>query len=87
MERAEGMRVWDVEGRSYLDFFGGVLTVSIGHCHPEINAAIEAQMKKVQHTSTLYINQPVVELGGKACRDYTGSLAAKLLYEQRYRSR
>ena len=74
VERAEGMRVWDVEGRSYLDFFGGVLTVSIGHCHPEINAAIEAQMKKVQHTSTLYINQPVVELAEKLAEITPGRL-------------
>jgi 4-aminobutyrate aminotransferase-like enzyme len=74
VERAEGLRVWDVEGRSYLDFFGGVLTVSIGHCHPEINAAIEMQMKKVQHTSTLYINQPVVELAEKLAEITPGRL-------------
>ena len=65
VERAEGVRVWDTEGKSYLDFFAGVLTVSVGHCNPEINAAIAAQMNKVQHTSTLYINQPVVELAEK----------------------
>jgi 4-aminobutyrate aminotransferase-like enzyme len=65
VERAEGSRVWDTEGNSYLDFFAGVLTVSVGHCNPEINAAIAAQMNKVQHTSTLYINQPVVELAEK----------------------
>ena len=74
VERAEGLRVWDTEGRSYLDFFGGVLTVSIGHCQPEINAAIEAQMKKVQHTSTLYINQPVVELAEKLAEITPGRL-------------
>lgn len=74
VERAEGMRVWDVEGRSYLDFFGGVLTVSIGHCDPEINAAIATQMKKVQHTSTLYINQPLVELAEKLAEITPGRL-------------
>jgi 4-aminobutyrate aminotransferase-like enzyme len=65
VERAEGMRVWDSDGKSYLDFFAGVLTVSVGHCNPEINAAIVDQMNKVQHTSTLYINQPIVELAEK----------------------
>jgi 4-aminobutyrate aminotransferase-like enzyme len=46
----------------------------IGHCHPEINAAIETQMKKVQHTSTLYINQPVVELAEKLAEITPGRL-------------
>lgn len=74
VERAEGMRIWDTEGKSYLDFFGGVLTVSVGHCNSEINAAIESQMKKVQHTSTLYINQPVVELAEKLAEIAPGRL-------------
>jgi 4-aminobutyrate aminotransferase-like enzyme len=74
VERAEGMRVWDSDGKSYLDFFAGVLTVSVGHCNPEINAAIVDQMNKVQHTSTLYINQPVVELAEKLAEITPGKL-------------
>lgn len=74
VERAEGMQVWDTEGHRYLDFFGGVLTVSVGHCNPSVNAAIEAQMKKVQHTSTLYINQPVVQLAEKLAEITPGRL-------------
>jgi 4-aminobutyrate aminotransferase len=74
VERAEGMRVWDSDGKSYLDFFAGVLTVSVGHCNPEINAAIVDQMNKVQHTSTLYINQPVVELAEKLAEITPGRL-------------
>src|SRR5262245_30907746 len=65
VDRAEGMRVWDTDGQSYLDFFGGVLTVSVGHCNSEVNAAVEAQVRKVQHTSTLYINEPSVNLAEK----------------------
>ncbi len=57
--RGEGMRVWDDAGRSYLDCFGGVLTVSIGHCHPEITEAIIRQVKTLVHTSTLYPNPPL----------------------------
>jgi 4-aminobutyrate aminotransferase-like enzyme len=74
VERADGMRVWDSDGKSYLDFFAGVLTVSVGHCNPEINAAIVDQMNKVQHTSTLYINQPVVELAEKLAEITPGRL-------------
>jgi 4-aminobutyrate aminotransferase-like enzyme len=74
VERAEGMRVWDTGGKAYLDFFGGVLTVSVGHCNPEVNAAIEAQSKKVQHTSTLYINQPAVQLAEKLAQTTPGRL-------------
>ena len=74
VERAEGMQVWDTEGQSYLDFFGGVLTVSVGHCNSEINAAIEAQGRKVQHTSTLYINQSAVQLAEKLAQITPGRL-------------
>jgi 4-aminobutyrate aminotransferase-like enzyme len=63
--RGEGMYVWDDEGNRYLDCFGGVLTVSIGHCHPKVNEAIIEQVKTIQHTSTLYCNQPQADLAEK----------------------
>ena len=65
LERAKGMQVWDADGNCYLDFFGGVLTVSVGHCNPQVNAAIEDQMNRVQHTSTLYLCEPIVALAEK----------------------
>jgi 4-aminobutyrate aminotransferase len=68
------MQVWDTNGNSYLDFFGGVLTVSVGHCNPEVNAAIETQMNQVQHTSTLYVSQPIVELAEKLSQITPGRL-------------
>lgn len=74
VERAEGMSVWDTEGKPYLDFFGGVLTVSVGHCNPQVNAAIDAQSKKVQHTSTLYVNPPAVQLAEKLAKITPGRL-------------
>ena len=74
VERAQGLQVWDTEGKAYLDFFGGVLTVSVGHCNPEVNAAIEDQMKRVQHTSTLYLNQPVIALAEKLAAITPGRL-------------
>jgi 4-aminobutyrate aminotransferase-like enzyme len=54
--RVKNGYLWDVKGNRYLDFFGGVLTVSVGHCNDEVTDRTVEQLKKVQHTSTLYIN-------------------------------
>lgn len=53
-ERGEGCRLWDVEGQEYLDFFGGILTVSLGHAEPRVTEAVIDQVKKLVHVSTLY---------------------------------
>ncbi|MBI5243157.1 MAG: aspartate aminotransferase family protein [Elusimicrobia bacterium] len=58
----KGCHVFDAEGNKYLDFFGGILTVSIGHCHDKVNARIIEQLKKLQHVSTLYPTQPAADL-------------------------
>ena len=65
IESGSGMTVKDVEGREYLDFFGGILTVSVGHCHPKVTDAVVAQQKKLVHVSTLYPTVPQVELAEK----------------------
>jgi len=62
LERGEGRTVWDSEGRSYLDFFVGILTTSIGHAHPHFVKSMTAQVGKLVHTSTLYINRPMVDM-------------------------
>ncbi|HEX8708361.1 MAG TPA: aspartate aminotransferase family protein [Pyrinomonadaceae bacterium] len=63
--RGEGMYVWDDAGNRYLDCFGGVLTVSVGHANPKVNAAIIEQVRTLQHTSTLYANKPQGDLAEK----------------------
>jgi 4-aminobutyrate aminotransferase len=63
--RGEGMYVWDDAGNRYLDCFGGVLTVSVGHANLKVNAAIIEQVKTIQHTSTLYSNKPQSDLAEK----------------------
>jgi len=60
--RGEGLHVWDDAGRRYLDCFGGVLTVSVGHCHPEITEAIVRQVQTLVHTTTLYVNPVLSDL-------------------------
>jgi 4-aminobutyrate aminotransferase len=65
IDHGEGGYVFDVEGKRYLDFFGEVLTTILGHNHPRVVAAIQAQAAKVMHTSTLYLSEPMIELAEK----------------------
>ncbi len=57
--------LWDVEGRRYLDFFGGIVTIGVGHCNPKVTTKIKAQVDKLQHTSTLFPNEAIVALAEK----------------------
>jgi alanine-glyoxylate transaminase / (R)-3-amino-2-methylpropionate-pyruvate transaminase len=57
---ANGSMVTDAEGREYLDFFCGILTTGIGHCHPEVVERVREQTGRLGHTSTLYLNEPQV---------------------------
>ncbi|MEU4817632.1 MULTISPECIES: aspartate aminotransferase family protein [Micromonospora] len=66
---ASGRRVTDAAGRTYLDFFGGVLTTMVGHDIPEIREAVERQLRTgLVHTSTLYLIRQQVELAEKIAR-------------------
>lgn len=65
IDHAKDQWVWDLEGNKYLDFFGGILTVSVGHCNDEVVEATYAQMKTAGHTSTLYINEITVKVAEK----------------------
>ena len=62
LRRGERQFVYDGAGRQYLDFFGGIATVSSGHAIPEINEAIKAQLDRVTHTSTLFLIRSQIEL-------------------------
>jgi 4-aminobutyrate aminotransferase len=73
-ERGEGHFLWDVEGKQYLDFFGGIVTVSIGHSNPEITEKVVAQYKTLQHTSTLFPNRQIVSLAEKLAAITPGRL-------------
>ena len=60
--RGDGCTVWDAEGNEYLDFFAGILTTVSGHGVRQVIEAIEAQARRVLHTSTLYLIEPAIEL-------------------------
>jgi acetylornithine/N-succinyldiaminopimelate aminotransferase len=63
LERGEGSRVWDVEGREYLDTIGGIAVVSLGHAHPVVRRTLAEQSGRILHTSNLFYSVPQLELG------------------------
>src|SRR5712664_3280878 len=73
-DHAQMQYLWDLEGRKYLDFFGGILTVSVGHCNPKITSKINAQVNRMQHASTLYPNEHIVALAEKIAQITPGAL-------------
>lgn len=72
--KGEGEYVWDDQGNKYLDAFGGVLTVSVGHANPRINEAVLEQNKTIQHTSALYANPNQSNLAEKLAEITPGKL-------------
>src|SRR5271157_2025771 len=74
VDHAKGQYVCDIEGRQYLDFFGGILTVSVGHSNPRVTSKIKEQIDKVQHTSTVFITEAMVALAEKMAEIAPGRL-------------
>ena len=74
LESGDGLTLRDADGREYLDFFGGILTVSIGHCDPRINEPLKAQIDRLGHVSALYPTLPIVELAERLARITPGPL-------------
>jgi 4-aminobutyrate aminotransferase-like enzyme len=73
-DHASMQHLWDVEGNKYLDFFGGIVTIGVGHCNPKVTLKIKAQVDKLQHTSTLYPNEQIVALAEKLAEITPGKL-------------
>ena len=66
--KGEGVRLWDAEGREYLDFFAGIAVCNLGHCHPAVTAAICEQAQTLVHVSNLYYIEPQVQLAALLSR-------------------
>ncbi len=62
MVKGEGCRLWDADGKEYLDFLAGIAVCSLGHCHPAVTEAICAQAGKLMHVSNLFYTEPQTEL-------------------------
>ncbi len=72
--RGEGKYLYDDSGKRYLDFFAGVTVVNCGHCNPEINAKVKAQLDQLQHTSIIYLTEPSVLLAKKLSHILPGDI-------------
>jgi acetylornithine/N-succinyldiaminopimelate aminotransferase len=69
--RGEGAKVWDADGKEYVDLVGGIAVNALGHAHPAVVEAVTEQIKRLGHTSNLYVNPVAVELA-EALLDVAG---------------
>jgi predicted acetylornithine/succinylornithine family transaminase len=75
--RGEGARLWDDEGREYLDFLAGISVTSVGHCHPRVVAAVTEQAARLSHVTNLFYTEPSMRL---AARLSQSSLGGKVFF-------
>jgi acetylornithine/N-succinyldiaminopimelate aminotransferase len=73
--RGEGARVWDSDGKEYLDFLAGISVCSVGHCHPAVVEAVREQVGTLTHTSNLYLTEAGVRLAERLCESSLGGKA------------
>jgi acetylornithine/N-succinyldiaminopimelate aminotransferase len=73
--RGDGCRVWDDQGRSYLDFVAGIAVIGLGHCAPAPTAAAHAQLDRLWHVSNLYWTEPMLQLAGLLSEKLPGAQA------------
>ncbi len=80
VSRARDQYVWDADGRQYLDFFGGIVTVSVGHCNAQVNARVHEQLDTLQHVSTVFATGPQAALAKKIASVTPGGKLTKSFF-------
>ncbi len=78
--RAKDQYVWDADGNQYLDFFGGIVTVSVGHCNEDVNRKLHAQIDRLQHVSTVFATEPQAALAKKIAEITPGRKLTKSFF-------
>jgi 4-aminobutyrate aminotransferase/(S)-3-amino-2-methylpropionate transaminase len=79
--RAEGARLWDVDGREYIDFVGGIGVLNVGHNHPRVVQAVKDQLDQVCHTCfQVAMYEPYIRLAERLCALAPGDFAKKALF-------
>ncbi len=68
LDRAKGAKVWDMDGKEYIDMLAGIAVNNVGHCHPTVVKAIQQQAEKLMHISNFYVSVPQVALSEKLTR-------------------
>src|SRR5687767_13683804 len=74
-DHASMQYLWDADGKKYLDFFGGIVTISVGHANPRVTEKIKAQVDRLQHASTLFPNEAIVALAEKVASVTPGEIS------------
>ena len=81
VDHARDCELWDVEGRRYIDFAGGIAVLNTGHCHPKVVAAVEVQLRRLTHTCfQLLAYEPYVELAERLLPLVPGDFARKAMF-------
>ena len=62
LDRGQGARLWDIEGRDYIDFSAGIAVCSLGHADPDLVATLREQAGKLWHTSNAFLSEPPLRL-------------------------
>src|SRR5215471_17504218 len=74
-DHAHMQYLWDIDGRQYLDFFGGIVTISVGHTNERVTSKIKAQVDRLQHASTCFPNEAMVALAEKIAQITPGEIS------------
>ena len=80
LARAQAQFCYDDAGNQYLDFFGGIVTVSVGHRNPKVEGAVRAQMEKLTHVSTCFLTEPMLALAQKLAQITPGGKLTKTFF-------
>jgi len=78
--RGEGKWLFDIDGNKYLDFFGGIVTVALGHCNPKVTGPMKKQLDTLQHVTTLFPTIPIVELAETLAAIFPGERPARIFF-------
>ena len=78
LTKGKGTWAWDADGREYLDFFGGILTLGLGHCHEEVVTRVQEQIATLGHTSTLFPTANTVRVAERLAELTPGKLKKSL---------
>ncbi|PCI27352.1 MAG: aspartate aminotransferase family protein [SAR324 cluster bacterium] len=65
VDRGEGSRLWDIEGKEYMDLAGGIAVLGVGHCHPKVVETLKEQAGKLWHVSNIFANKPAIDFADK----------------------
>lgn len=74
IHRGRMQYLFDDKGKRYLDMFGGIVTVSVGHCHPYVLEAVNRQMKELWHSTYIYLHPNIHKYAEKLTSKFSGDL-------------